>query len=214
MKAQNEKKLYVQYGCGLNAPRNWINFDVSPTLRFEKIPILGKVYTKNASRFPTNARYGDIVKGLPLKDLSCRAVYCSHVLEHLSLEDFRKALSNTYRILQYGGIFRFVLPDLQVSVEKYLHDPSPDAALIFLKETLLGKEKRLRGLKGLLLQMLGNSQHLWMWDYKAIERELEVAGFKEVRRAIVGDSMDPMFKEVEEAEKWSRCLGVECKKVY
>ena len=37
------KKKYVQYGCGLSAPNEWINFDVSPTLRIQKIPIIGSL---------------------------------------------------------------------------------------------------------------------------------------------------------------------------
>jgi hypothetical protein len=32
-------KIYIQYGCGLSAPKEWTNFDVSPTLRIQKLPI-------------------------------------------------------------------------------------------------------------------------------------------------------------------------------
>ena len=116
--------LYVQYGCGLSAPRNWRNFDNSPTLRFERIPIIGKLYTKNEIRFPENIEYGDIVKGLPIKSESCKGVYCSHVLEHLSLNDFRIALSNTFRIIQPGGYFRLVLPDLEYIARQYIENTS------------------------------------------------------------------------------------------
>ena len=89
---------YVQYGCGWSAPINWRNFDASPTLRFERIPIIGKLYTKNDSRFPQNVEFGDIVSGLPIANNSCKGVYCSHILEHLSLEDFKLALKNTHKI--------------------------------------------------------------------------------------------------------------------
>ncbi|MCP5113600.1 MAG: hypothetical protein GY953_22435, partial [bacterium] len=51
--------LYVHYGCHFTAPDGWLNFDASPTLRFERFPILGRLYTKNESRFPPNVRYGD-----------------------------------------------------------------------------------------------------------------------------------------------------------
>ena len=54
--------LYVQYGCGFSAPEGWKNFDASPTLQFERLPVIGRLFTKNASRFPENVRYGDIVK--------------------------------------------------------------------------------------------------------------------------------------------------------
>lgn len=90
-----QKLLFVQYGCHHCAPKTWQNFDASPTLRFERFPILGKLYTKNPTRFPENVEYGDIVKGLPLPSNSCDGVYASHVLEHLALEDIRVALKNT-----------------------------------------------------------------------------------------------------------------------
>ena len=32
---------FVQYGCGLTAPTTWENYDVSPTLRVQKVPLLG-----------------------------------------------------------------------------------------------------------------------------------------------------------------------------
>jgi hypothetical protein len=69
---------YVQYGCGLSAPAEWINFDVSPTLRIQKIPILGGLLKGRLNtRFPDNVRYGDIIKGLPVADNSCDGLYCS-----------------------------------------------------------------------------------------------------------------------------------------
>ncbi len=90
----NESK-YIQYGCGWSASSQWRNFDASPTLRFERMPFIGRLYTKNQFRFPCNVEYGDIVKGLPIEPDSCLGAYCSHILEHLSLSDFRTALRNT-----------------------------------------------------------------------------------------------------------------------
>lgn len=42
-------------------------FDVSAALRFERLRLIGRLYTKNQSRFPKNVEYGDIVKGLPIE---------------------------------------------------------------------------------------------------------------------------------------------------
>lgn len=201
---------YVQYGCGWCAPKLWINFDASPTLLFERLPLIGHFYTKNEARFPKNVAYGDIVKGLPVENDSCSAVYCSHVLEHLSLQDFRKALMNTFRILCEGGIFRFVVPDLEYFILQYTHDRSHLAALTFMRETHLGREKRNWGVMDFLTEYLGNSRHLWMWDYKAISHELSLAGFVGIRKAKFGDSTDPMFGAVEDEKRWEYALGVEC----
>jgi predicted SAM-dependent methyltransferase len=210
--SRSERHDYVQYGCGWSAPQTWRNFDSSPTLRFERLPVVGRLYTKNDKRFPENVEYGDIVRGLPVPDASCKAVYCSHVLEHLSLDECRRALRNTYRILQPGGVFRFVLPDLQVYVRRYVEDPSPQAAHSLMKETMLGRERRGRGLRDLVVGWLGNSAHAWMWDYKALEQELATAGFSSIRRAKFGDSEDPKFREVEEQDRWLDALGGECKR--
>ncbi len=205
---------YIQYGCGHSAPDQWRNFDASPTLIFERLPIIGKLYTKNASRFPANVEFGDIVRGLPVPDGSCRGIYCSHVLEHLSLADFRLAIFNTYKALENGGIFRLVLPDLEYLIKNYLDNSSSRASIEFLQEAALGHEFRQRGLKGIIFACLGNSQHLWMWDYKSIFLELKRVGFENIRRANFNDSSDSMFKAVEDQVRWENCLGVECQKPF
>ena len=76
----------------------------------------------------------------------------------------------------------------------------------------MGYENRIRNLKGILVSWLGNSPHLWMWDYKSIEHELRNTGFVEIRRAFLGDSLDAEFMKVENKNRWDNCLGVECKK--
>jgi predicted SAM-dependent methyltransferase len=183
---------YVQYGCGLSAPQGWLNFDASPTLRVQRLPLAGLLRSAGGTVFPANVRYGDIVKGLPVEPGSCRAVYCSHVLEHLSLSDFRVALANTRAVLAKGGLFRLVVPDLRVAAQRYVADPSDTAASRFMTETFLGVTERPRGVRGLLRSWLGNSHHLWMWDYPSLSRELATAGFKDIRPARMGDSSEPM----------------------
>lgn len=204
-------KRYVQYGCGFTAPSEWINYDASPTLRFERLPLLGKLYTRNRQRFPENVKYGDIVKGLPEKPDSCDAVYCSHVLEHLTYNDFLTALKQTYLILKPGGVFRAVVPDLKTAVLKYIEDfellESPATAL--MKDTLLGVEKVP---SSTLQRLYGNSKHLWMWDYKSLEYELKKAGFKNIRPGKFGDSSDTYFSFVEEEGRFIGGAAFECQK--
>lgn len=203
---------YVQYGCGLTAPREWRNFDASPRLRFERLPLPGFLYGRYKFLFPRNAEYGDIVKGLPVSPESCAGIYCSHVLEHLSLEDATTALQHTFHYLRPGGIFRLVLPDLEYLIKQYLSAHSKDAATSFMKETGLGYEHRPRSLKAFIASWLGHSQHRWMWDFRAMESALRDVGFVEIRRAFPGDSADPMFEMVESRERWENCLGAECRK--
>src|SRR5436853_7520462 len=116
--------MNLHYGCGLHAAEGWLNCDASPTLRLQRLPGFGAVFRRMLRpTFPLAIHYGDIVKGLSVPPESCDAIYCSHVLEHLSLEDCRRALTNTYRYLKRGGTFRCVLPDFEQQIQTYLNDP-------------------------------------------------------------------------------------------
>jgi len=203
------KDKNIQYGCGWSSPKEWINFDGSLTLRFEKIPFLGKLYTKNKERFPESVEYGDIVKGLPISDNFCNYIYCSHILEHLSLNDCKKALSNTYQILKKGGTFRLVLPDFENCIKEYLVNPNSSK---FLKGAELGLEDRPKTISALIYDFFQTSRHYWMWDFPALEKELKDAGFIKIRRAYFGDSNHKIFNSVENYNRWNNCLGIECQK--
>ena len=202
---------YVNFGCGLHAPPTWRNFDASPILRFQRLPVAGKFLRSNSYPiFPMNVEYGDIVKGLPIPKESCAGLYCSHVLEHLSLRDFRIALRNSHKLCRDGGVFRFVLPDLEYNVHSYLSQESPSGCIDFMVNTGLGHTHRNRGIGTFLREWLGNSCHLWMWDFKGLVQELKEAGFCNIRRARFGDSADNRFFDVEDKERWDDCLGIEC----
>ena len=202
---------YVQFGCGLTAPTTWVNFDASPTLRLQKIPGFGRLLTRGGPVFPANVVYGDIVKGLPILPESCTAVYCSHVLEHLALADFRTALRNTFTCIKPLGTFRFVVPDLAELAADYLASTENGAAGRFMEATCLGVTNRARGLRGAMREWLGNSKHLWMWDYKSLAAELQAAGFTNIRRAALGDAADARFRDVEDPSRWDRLtVGIEC----
>ena len=205
---------YVQYGCGWSAPKEWTNFDASLTLKWERIPILGR-YTKNARHFPENVRSGDIVKGLPVGNESCQGVYASHVLEHLTLEDFHEALQNTYRILQERGIFRLVVPDLEWTAREYIarmDRGDPTASAFFLSETTLGIRRKEPGLTGLMRKLFNTSTHLWMWDESSIEQALKDHGFRQVRRCRFGDCADPMFSLVEARGRFENAVAMEARR--
>jgi ubiquinone/menaquinone biosynthesis C-methylase UbiE len=184
-------------------------------VRFERLPVVGRIYTVNGSRFPASVRYGDIVDGLPVETASCRGVYASHVLEHLCLDDCRTALRETSRILAQGGIFRLVVPDLRICAERYLveleqgHD---SASHRFMESSGLGVRSRPRTPLGLARRIFGHSSHLWMWDETSLRSELEQAGFTNIRRAQLGDSVDPMFELAEEPDRFVDAVAMEARR--
>jgi hypothetical protein len=209
-----KERTYIQFGCGLSAPKDWVNFDASPTLRIQKLPVIGSLlYSKLNVIFPENVIYGDIVKGLPVPINSCDGLYCSHTLEHLALEDLRIALSNSYSLLKPGCYFRCVVPDLEFAARVYLSEikmGNPQASINFMNATLLGKTNRPRGLKNIIRSYFGNDSHLWMWDQFSLVNELSKVGFRGIRVAYFNDCKDEMFKLVEDYDRFQNAVAVEC----
>ncbi|MBI4890232.1 MAG: methyltransferase domain-containing protein [Acidobacteria bacterium] len=90
----------VNLGCGGVRRATWINFDADPA---------GK-----------DVLMLDVRTGLPLGDRSVAVVYCSHLLEHLECEDASRLVGEAFRVLEPGGVFRVVVPDLEMIVRCYL----------------------------------------------------------------------------------------------
>lgn len=206
--------MNVQYGCGKCAPMGWVNFDISPTLKLEKLPIVGSLFVrKEWGAYPKNVKVGNIVKGLPsIVDGTVQNVYCSHVLEHLCFEDMQKALANTYKMLKHGGVFRMVVPDMELIIQEYIEDKAngrKDACHHLVQKTLMGTERNPNSIFEQMTSKLGNSKHLWNYDYDSLAYELEKAGFTEIRRATFGDAKDKAFEEVEDNGRWVFSLGIE-----
>jgi predicted SAM-dependent methyltransferase len=210
-----EENIYVHYGCGQAAPPEWKNFDVSPTLRIQKTPILGAILKSSLGQvFDKNVQYGDITEGLPgIKDGTVSGAYCSHVLEHMSLEHFRIALRNTYKMLKPGGIFRIIMPDLEVLIRDYINDKDvkkdPEASITLIKRMMMGVEVRPRNVMAVTKHLFGYLEHLWLWDWESTEKELRDAGFTNIRRCEFNDSADPMFKLVENKKRWELVVKFE-----
>ena len=210
---KNCTAMCVNYGCGPTAMPGWLNYDASPTLRFQRIPVLGSFLRRlTKPQFDNEVFFGDVTKFLPIAEGSVQFVYCSHIIEHLALKDCRSALTETYRMLAPGGIFRGVLPDLEREIKRYLENPTSNACNLFMESTLLGLKSRPKGIGSRIWFLLGNAQHLWMWDYKGLAQELAAVGFVNIRRALRGDSAFRVFDSIEIPVRWDEALGFECMK--
>lgn len=90
----------LNIGCGRRFHRDWTNVDLVPS--------------------HPQVLQCDIVQGLPFDDDTFAAVYHSHVLEHLSLNQGQSLLEDCYRVLSPGGFLRIVVPDLEQIARLYL----------------------------------------------------------------------------------------------
>jgi predicted SAM-dependent methyltransferase len=195
------KEQYVNFGCGVSCPPEFTNFDGSFNLRMQRSVIVGGLIKKMSSvRFPDNALYADIVKGLPVKNNSLKGIFSSHILEHLALNELRTSLRNCYDYLQPGGIFRAVLPNLEEAIQSYVKEKlagNKEAAINFMSYTFLGYEKRPTSVMDLLKWRLSGHHHFWMWDFEALQLELMNAGFTTVYRSGFNKSIDAYFNHAE-----------------
>lgn len=79
-----DQKLYVQFAAGNEAIDGWVNFDSSPKLLIQKVPIIGLLLRKRLNCvFDKEIKCGNIVRGLPLRIESVDGMFCLHVLEYL-----------------------------------------------------------------------------------------------------------------------------------
>lgn len=202
---------FVQFGCGLSCPPGWANYDSSFRLRLQRIPLIGALVPAGPyGRFPAAVRYGDVIKGLPLAPGSVKLLYCSHVLEHLALEELRVTLRHCHALLADSGIFRIVLPDLEHMIRGYGESTANDRGFRFIQNSGMGVTRRSRSWPGRIKESFASSRHVWLWDYPSLSEELSQAGFREIRRAAFGDSGIAAFDAVEAEPRWRNALGIQC----
>jgi hypothetical protein len=113
---------------------------------------------------------------LPLQSGSVEVLYSSHMLEHLDREEARLFLKEARRVLTPNGIIRLVLPDLAKLVLAYDRTGDADAFIEQMyvcaphPRTLLERTRQL---------LIGQRNHLWMYDAASLIQLLASSGFVE-----------------------------------
>jgi hypothetical protein len=197
-------EVLVQFGAGHDAPHDWANFDASPVLRLQSLPVIGRLLVTSKHRFPPNVQFGDVVRGLPVAPGSVSHLYASHVIEHLSLADARLAFARAFNLLGRGGVFRLVVPDLEVRARRYIDDletGKSNAAPAFVQSLGMGVQVR-QTVRQRIRDGFGNSRHRWMWDESSLRDELTRAGFQSIRRCSLGDSQSRVFDAIERSDRY------------
>jgi predicted SAM-dependent methyltransferase len=190
--------LNINIGCGHKAATDWKNFDSSPTLLLEKIPILSKLFKINENTFPKNVLFGDITKKILCEPNAAENIYCSHTLEHMSREEMIIALNNIFIMLKPGGVFRVVVPSLESRIKKYHENNDAD---LFMDSLHMG-EKFKNNFIDKIRSIFGNSKHKWMYDDVTLHKHLKNAGFRNIRKCFFLDSKKECFSNVEQYSRF------------
>jgi predicted SAM-dependent methyltransferase len=177
--------LYINLGCGFRPMAGWVNVD--------------------GARGPQVDVVWDLRKALPFPAESCSAIFCEHVIEHLSEGDAERLLKDCYRVLQPAGVARFSTPD----AERYLQSYAGDHQFLYHPEFTETIETPLDRIN---IMMREYGQHLWAYDARSLAHLLNRAGFSNVVKQQFGQSLHPQMAGVDSKERAFESLYVEAVK--
>jgi predicted SAM-dependent methyltransferase len=134
----------------------------------------------------------DLRYPLPWPDGSVTSIYSEHVVEHLPLENASSMYREWRRIIAPDGTVRIATPDLALLIEDYRGDWRarhdwvhwPEYANIDTPVRMINIAMRAWG-------------HQYLYDYPELEQRLREAGFSDIRRVALGDSVDPALRLLE-----------------
>lgn len=117
----------------------------------------------------------DLRRGIPYTDSSVDLIRCSHLIEHLTLEEANNLLKEFYRTLKPDGLARIATPDLDIIVKHYYsRDMSFFNAVEQPAEYI---QAPTVGERFSRLLFSGDYQHRAIYSFDMLKTFLEQAGF-------------------------------------
>lgn len=202
--------LKLNVGCGLIAPRDWVNVDRSPALRVSRLPVInrlilrtGLVSSSHNQRWPENVIVMDVTKGLPYASASVDTVYSSHMLEHIYLDQAEQLIREFYRVLRPDGLCRLALPDGEALARRFIAELDAGVAHASLQynQHLHGHPlTQPRGVERYLSGFIG-AVHRWQPTPQLVESMLTAGGFQGVERRTFRVGSCPDLETIETREE-------------
>lgn len=205
-------RLLLNLGCGPHAANtDWTDVDGSlnlwwqqrmPACLWRALPL-----SRGLRRWPPHVRFMDLTQPLGFDSASADAIYASHLLEHLYLEDALSLLSECRRVLKPGGILRLVLPDLAGMAREYLASEDPMAAIQLNRRLLFRQEAGPRGLLSRLHAAFNDKHsHKFMYDARCLSQLVASEGFQGIRSM---ECLESRIPEIGQVERPGRIRGGE-----
>ena len=216
----NLKADWLHLGCGLVAPDNWLNVDGSLQIVFARRPHLKRllvglrIYPRTQAEipWPPNILRLNLRKSLPFKDERFTAVYSSHTFEHLYRDDALTLARECHRVLKPGGVCRIVVPDLTVTIQRYLQNSSleevNDAADQMMDELGLYPRSSKRGILGAYHNLTSFHSHKWMYDAKSLKQLLAEVGFVDITNPTAFEGRLPELQQIESPSRVLNGAGI------
>ncbi len=220
-----ENRLHL--GCGPNTPEGWINLDGSWNAWLGKHPRLRRLLkalhvvpaTLPDISWSPNILIHDVRRRLPFHDNFLSAIYASHLLEHLYLEEAKTLLKECFRVLKPAGVLRMVVPDLRAVVLEYMGENAfgnSSNSDTMCPGDRLNKRLHLRSpeppsgnaIYRLYRALKDFHSHKWMYDADSLMYHFKWAGFVDVEEMQFLQSRIEGIEEIEKAERVLSGAGV------
>ena len=182
------QKMQLNLGSGPDAVEGWICIDRSPNLWLDRIPYAKSILLRvgfldqgHMRSWSRDIHHHDI-RRLPFRANSVDAIYTSHVLEHLYLDEAQAVLRECARVLKPEGILRIALPDAVIIAREFLATAdSPEGGRTF-NARLLAQPVARPNLFESLKSLFAGHVHRWQPTAALLDSMLADAGFSKTVR--------------------------------
>lgn len=161
-----QEKTKLNIGCGTDYKEGWVNIDNNSD--------------KNITQLDLN---WDLRNPLPFDDNSVDFIFNEHFIEHLSVEESRKSLSDFMRVLKPGGVMRIAMPDMVDVIDLYRDKNWRNRPVI--KNHGLDFVQTRAELVNMSFSWWG---HKWLYDWEELSRRLKEVGCGSFSRCQTGES--------------------------
>ena len=169
--------IKLHLGCGRNILDEWINTD-SNTAKFEGCDHL------------------DVTEKFPYDDNSVDYIFSEHMIEHISYQDGKFMLEESFRVLKSGGKIRISTPDLKFLIKLYNEDKT-ELQKRYIEYSF--KEYKLDGNSDTFV--INNFHrdwgHIFIYDEKTLKSLFESIGFFDLKCYGLMESDDEELRGVE-----------------
>ncbi len=180
-KYRNQSGLRLHVGCGPNIKPEWVNIDLKNTADLRL----------------------DIREPLPFRDGSCAMIYSEHFLEHIGYPDPVGAfLRECRRVLEPGGVFSVVVPDVDLVLRSYVNGGSEE---YYAAQRRWHPQWFTTQMEHVNYNFRQDGEHKFCYDFETLHRLLERSGFERIQRR----SFDPV---IDSEDRVVGSMYVQCSK--
>ena len=170
--------IKLHLGCGRNILDGWINTDSDKSLK--------------------RCGYLDVTEKFPYEDNSVDYIFSEHMIEHISLQDGKFMLEESFRVLKNDGKIRISTPDLKFLIELY-NDNKTDLQKKYVDYNV--NHPAYDVFTTIDTYVINNFVRAWghvfIYDKKVLKDLLESVGFTKVKSYLINESEDENLKDLE-----------------